>query len=71
MRGSNIDYRFIYYNINALNLINLVFNNNIKYIKNEEIKIIKLILFKFKVFSVVNHVFLVSRDNINSFNTLS
>ena len=71
MRDSNVDYRFIYYNINALNLIDLVFNNNIEYIKNKRIKIVKLVLLKFKVFNIINYILLVSRDDINNSNTLS
>ena len=71
MRDLNVDYRFIYYNINALNLISLVFNNNIKYIKNKRIKIIKLVLLEFEVFNVINYILLISYDNINSSNALS
>ena len=71
MRGLNVDYRFIYYNIDALNLINLIFNNNIKYVKNKRIKIIKLVLLEFEVFNIINYILFIFRDNINSFNTLS
>ena len=71
MRDLNVDYRLIYYDADALNLISLVFNNNIKYIKNKRIKIIKLVLLKFKVFNIINYILLISRDDINSFNTLS
>ena len=71
MRGSNVDYRLIYYDINALNLIDLVFNNNIKYVKNKRIKIVKLVLLEFKVFNIIDYILFVSRDNINNFNALS
>ena len=71
MRDSNVDYRFIYYNINALNLIDLVFNNNIEYVKNKKIKIIKLVLFEFEVFDVIDYILLIFRDDINNFNTLT
>ena len=71
MRGSNVDYRLIRYNIDAFNLISLIFNNNIEYIRNKRIKIIKLVLLKFKILNVINYVLLVSRDNINNSNALS
>ena len=71
MRGLNVDYRLIRYNIDALNLISLIFNNNIKYIKNKKIKIVELVLLKFKVFNIINYILLIFRDDINSFNTLS
>ena len=71
MRDSNVNYRFIRYNINTLNLIDLVFNNNIKYIKNKRIKIIKLVLLEFEVLNIINYILLISYSNINSSNALS
>ena len=71
MRDSNINYRLIYYNADALNLIDLVFNNSIKYIKNKRIKIVELVLLEFEVLNIINHIFLISRDDINSFNMLT
>ena len=71
MRDLNIDYRFIRYNINALNLISLIFNNNIEYVKNKRIKIIKFILLKFEVLDVVDYILFIFRDDINSSNILS
>ena len=71
MRSLNVDYRFIRYNIDALNLISLVFNNNIKYAKNKRIKIIKLILLEFEVFSVIDYILLIFYNDINNSNTLN
>ena len=71
MRGLNVDYRLIRYDANALNLINLIFNNNIKYVKNKRIKIVKLILLKFEVLNIVDYVLLISHNSINNSNALS
>ena len=70
MRGLNVDYRLIRYNIDALNLIDLIFNNNIKYVKNKRIKIVKLVLLKFEVLDIVDYVLLIFRGDINSSNIL-
>ena len=71
MRDLNIDYRLIRYNADALNLIDLIFNNNIKYAKNKKIKIVKLVFLEFEVLNIISYVLFISRDDINSSNTLS